>query len=91
MIVSRRASARLSILTVALLLAGCVTAPQGPVTINLVSLNDFHGNLEPSRYVLKGADGKDQVMRAGGAEAVAAALQAWRRSCDSTCGRTAYT
>ncbi len=79
MIVSRRASARLSILTVALLLAGCVTAPQGPVTINLVSLNDFHGNLEPSRYVLKGADGKDQVMRAGGAEAVAAALQAWRK------------
>jgi 5'-nucleotidase len=79
MIVSRRASARLSTLTIALLLAGCVTAPQGPVTINLVSLNDFHGNLEPSRYVLKGADGKDQVMRAGGAEAVAAALQAWRK------------
>lgn len=63
----------------ALLLAGCVSAPQGPVTLNLVSLNDFHGNLEPSRYVLKDADGKDEVMRAGGAEAVAAALQAWRK------------
>jgi len=79
MIVSRRACATLSSLTMALLLAGCVSAPQGPVTLNLVSLNDFHGNLEPSRYVLKDADGKDEVMRAGGAEAVAAALQAWRK------------
>jgi len=79
MIVSRRACATLSSLTMALLLAGCVSAPQGPVTINLVSLNDFHGNLEPSRYVLKDANGKDEVMRAGGAEAVAAALQAWRK------------
>jgi len=75
----RRACATLSSLTIALLLAGCVSAPQGPVTLNLVSLNDFHGNLEPSRYVLKGVDGKEEVMRAGGAEAVAAALQAWRK------------
>jgi len=79
MIVSRRACASLSTLTMALLLAGCVSTPQGPVTLNLVSLNDFHGNLEPSRYVLKHADGKEEVMRAGGAEAVAAALQAWRK------------
>ena len=79
MIVTRRACASFSTLTLALLLAGCVSAPQGPVTINLVSLNDFHGNLEPSRYVLKGADGKEETMRAGGAEAVAAALQAWRK------------
>lgn len=79
MIVSRRACASLSTLTMALLLAGCVSAPQGPVTLNLVSMNDFHGNLEPSRYVLKHADGKEETMRAGGAEAVAAALQAWRK------------
>ena len=79
MIVSRRACASLSTLTMALLLAGCVSAPQGPVTLNLVSLNDFHGNLEPSRYVLKHADGREEVMRAGGAEAVAAVLQAWRK------------
>lgn len=79
MIASRRACASLSTLTLALVLAGCASAPQGPVTLNLVSLNDFHGNLEPSRYVLKDADGKEQVMRAGGAEAVAAALQAWRK------------
>lgn len=79
MIVSRRACATLSSLTMALLLAGCVSAPQGPVTLNLVSLNDFHGNLEPSRYVLKDASGKEETMRAGGAEAVAAALQAWRK------------
>lgn len=74
-----RRSATLSTLTFALLLAGCASAPQGPVTLNLVSLNDFHGNLEPSRYVLKTPDGKEEVMRAGGAEAVAAALQAWRK------------
>lgn len=79
MIVSRRACASLSTLTMALLLAGCVSAPQGPVTLNLVSMNDFHGNLEPSRYVLRHADGKEETMRAGGAEAVAAALQAWRK------------
>lgn len=75
----RRASATLSTLTFALVLAGCASVPQGPVTLNLVSLNDFHGNLEPSRYVLKTPDGKEEVMRAGGAEAVAAALQAWRK------------
>jgi len=81
MIASRRAVAGLSTLTMALLLSACASTgmPQAPVTINLVSLNDFHGNLEPSRYTIKGADGKEQVLRAGGAEAVAAALQAWRK------------
>lgn len=79
MIASRRAYASLSTLSMALLLSACATSPQAPVTINLVSMNDFHGNLEPSRYTMKGADGKEQVLRAGGAEAVAAALQAWRK------------
>jgi len=79
MIVSRRASASLSTLTIALLLSACATPRPEPVTINLVSLNDFHGNLEPSRYTMKDADGKEHVLRAGGAEAVAAALQAWRK------------
>jgi len=81
MTVSRRACARLSPLALALLLAGCAsTASQGPVTINLVAMNDFHGNLEASRYVPTGADGaKEKAVRAGGLEAVAAALQAWRK------------
>lgn len=81
MTVSRRACARLSTLTLALMLAGCAsTASQGPVTINLVAMNDFHGNLEASRYVPPAANGtKAQAIQAGGAEAVAAALQAWRK------------
>ena len=81
MTVSRSACARLSPLALALLLAGCAsTASQGPVTINLVAMNDFHGNIEASRYVPTGADGaKEKAIRAGGLEAVAAALQAWRK------------
>ncbi|MEH6435207.1 bifunctional metallophosphatase/5'-nucleotidase [Massilia sp. DD77] len=81
MTVSTRACARLTILSTALLLAGCAsTASQGPVTIKLVAMNDFHGNLEPSRYVPTGADGaREKAIRAGGLEAVAAALQAWRK------------
>ncbi|WP_020651473.1 bifunctional metallophosphatase/5'-nucleotidase [Massilia niastensis] len=77
----RRVRASLSTLTLALLLAGCATtASREPVTINLVAMNDFHGNLEPSRYTLQGKDGAaPQSIRAGGAEAVAAALQAWRK------------
>ncbi|RZA33647.1 MAG: bifunctional metallophosphatase/5'-nucleotidase [Lysobacteraceae bacterium] len=62
-------------------LAGCATtASRTPVTINLVAMNDFHGNLEPSRFVPTNPDGsKAPAIRAGGVEAVAAALQAWRK------------
>ncbi|CAN7550476.1 bifunctional metallophosphatase/5'-nucleotidase [Massilia sp. LjRoot122] len=72
---------RLLPLLLAIALAGCATqAVQTPVDINLVAMNDFHGNLEPSRYTLANADGgKAQAIRAGGVEAVAAALQAWRK------------
>ncbi len=80
MTVSLRAPARLSCLALALVLAGCATAPSAPVTINIVAINDFHGNLEPSRYVPTNADGsKAEPIRAGGAENLAAALQAWRQ------------
>ncbi len=73
--------ARLLPLLLALALSGCATqGPSGPVEINLVALNDFHGNLEPSRYTPTNPDGsKAPAIRAGGAEAVAAALQAWRK------------
>ncbi|MGH8854220.1 MAG: bifunctional metallophosphatase/5'-nucleotidase [Telluria sp.] len=85
MTVSLRAPAPLSraalAAAISLSLAGCATtASREPVTINIVAMNDFHGNLEASRYTPTGLDGaKGQPIRAGGAEAVAAALQAWRK------------
>ena len=55
-------------------------AARAPVEITLVAMNDFHGNLEPSRYTPAAPNGaKAEPIRAGGAEAVAAALQAWRK------------
>ena len=62
----------------AFLLAGCATAPQAPIEINLVAMNDFHGNLEPSRFNDVGPDGKPMTVQAGGIEAVASAVNAWR-------------
>ncbi|KFI07195.1 bifunctional UDP-sugar hydrolase/5'-nucleotidase [Massilia sp. BSC265] len=85
MTVSLRATAPLSraafAVAISLTLAGCASiASREPVTINLVAMNDFHGNLEPSRFVPTNPDGsKAPAIRAGGAEAVAAALQAWRK------------
>lgn len=69
----------------ALALAGCAapgayTPARAPVEINLVAINDFHGNLEPSNYNYKpaGAD-KAQKIQAGGIPTLAGALDAWRR------------
>jgi 5'-nucleotidase len=46
--------ASLAILTSALILSGCASSAgqsgQRSVDINLVALNDFHGNLEASKY-----------------------------------------
>lgn len=50
------------------------------VQIELVTLNDFHGNLESSKYVwdsVKG--GGPRTIEAGGIDTIGAALQAWRR------------
>jgi 5'-nucleotidase len=60
-------------------LAGCATAPRGPVELNLVAINDFHGNLEPSKYTFKDLAGNSQTLHAGGVEALSGALQAFRR------------
>jgi 5'-nucleotidase len=80
MIVSPRARASLSLLALSLLAAGCATAPSGPVTLNLVAINDFHGNLEPSKYTYtSAATGKSETLRAGGIEALSGALAAWRK------------
>ncbi|MGZ3184478.1 MAG: bifunctional metallophosphatase/5'-nucleotidase [Telluria sp.] len=70
---------RVALAAFVLMLGGCATAPQPPIDIQLVALNDFHGNLEPSKFTYKAADGKEVVLQAGGIEAVASAVQAWRK------------
>ncbi|MFK3738113.1 bifunctional metallophosphatase/5'-nucleotidase [Massilia sp. TN1-12] len=74
----------------ALLLAGCATAPStpasrpptasAPVEINLVALNDFHGNLEPTRYTYTPPGAKEPVtIQAGGIDLIGGAMQAFRK------------
>lgn len=56
----------------AALLAGCAAQQPGKqVELTLVGLNDLHGHLESSRFV-------DNV-KAGGIDALAATVQAWRQ------------
>jgi 5'-nucleotidase len=82
MTVSRPVRAGLSALASALILAGCASAPapRGPIEINLVALNDFHGNLEPSKYTYTpaGSD-KKQTIQAGGIDVLKGALDAFRK------------
>ncbi|HEY1042742.1 MAG TPA: bifunctional metallophosphatase/5'-nucleotidase [Telluria sp.] len=66
------------IVTASIALAGCASAPQAPIEINLVAMNDFHGNLEASKFTHAGPDGKPVTVQAGGISAVAAAVHAWR-------------
>ncbi|MYM21771.1 bifunctional metallophosphatase/5'-nucleotidase [Duganella sp. FT135W] len=73
----------LSLMVVASL-AGCAwfqPAPPSNLTeIQLVSLNDFHGNLEASKYTWdSAAGGGERVIQAGGIDTLGAALQAWRK------------
>jgi 5'-nucleotidase len=74
----------LSLIAVASL-AGCAwrqpPAPPSNLTeIQLVSLNDFHGNLEASKYTWdSAAGGGERVIQAGGIDTLGAALQAWRK------------
>lgn len=79
MIFSRPTRTRFVPLVLALALAGCASAPRGPVQLNLIGLNDFHGNLEPSKYTFKDADGKSQTVQAGGIEALSGTMRALRR------------
>jgi len=80
MIVSPRLRTRLSLLALAIAAAGCATTPREPVTLNLVAINDFHGNLEPSKYTYtSAATGKSETLQAGGIEALSGALAQWRR------------
>ncbi|MES2257780.1 MAG: bifunctional metallophosphatase/5'-nucleotidase [Pseudomonadota bacterium] len=66
-------------LAVAALLGGCASRP-AMVDINLVALNDFHGNLEASTFSYTGMrDKQPRSVMAGGVAALGAALQAWRQ------------
>jgi 5'-nucleotidase len=63
-------------------LAGCASHPAAPnlTEIQLVTLNDFHGNLEASKYTWdSAAGGGERVIQAGGIDTLGAALQAWRK------------
>ncbi len=66
-------------------LAGCTLpwrqAPASPeVALQLVTLNDFHGNIEASKYVLDSYYGLgERTIMAGGIDTLGAALQAWRK------------
>ncbi|QJD99179.1 bifunctional metallophosphatase/5'-nucleotidase [Massilia forsythiae] len=73
----------------ALALGGCAATgpgapaaagPSGLVELNLVALNDFHGNLEASKYTAA-ADGASEkrTIQAGGIDVLGGALDAFRK------------
>ena len=54
--------------------------PPGTKEIQLVTLNDFHGNIEASKYVWASAyTPGERTIQAGGIDTIGAALQAWRK------------
>jgi 5'-nucleotidase len=54
--------------------------PPGTQEIQLVTLNDFHGNIEASKYVWASAyTPGERTIQAGGIDTIGAALQAWRK------------
>ena len=65
------------------MLGGCATAPHpvpvaaGPVEVQILAINDFHGNLEPPNLTVPAADG---AVPTGGAAYLASALQQVRTS-----------
>ena len=68
---------------VAMLLGACTglhPVAENTVDVNLVAINDFHGNLESSTFKYTSArDNIEHTVKAGGASALAADLQAWRK------------
>ena len=62
-------------------LAGCATPPRGPVDINLVALNDFHGNLDSSKFTYTSVNdpARKVTVQAGGIDVLSGALKAWRK------------
>jgi len=81
----RHALALTPLFTLALLLAGCATPPStpqatapaaGPVSVKVLAINDFHGNLKPpvGGIRVRDAAGKLTPVPAGGAEHLATAV-----------------
>ncbi|MGK5048144.1 bifunctional metallophosphatase/5'-nucleotidase [Janthinobacterium sp. GB4P2] len=55
-------------------------APSGPIEVNLVALNDFHGNLDRSKFTYTSVvDAERRTVQAGGIDTLSGALTAWRR------------
>jgi 5'-nucleotidase len=80
MIVSRPSALALG---VALLLSGCAGTQPKPATsieINLVALNDFHGNLEASKYTyMPPGSTQPRTIQAGGIDVLKGALDTFRK------------
>lgn len=72
----------LTALLAAALLAGCATRPSAPVSVKLLAINDFHGNLMPAASGIRIKDPVDPAktitVAAGGAEHLATAVQQLR-------------
>jgi 5'-nucleotidase len=77
----RPVRAGMTVLALALTLAGCASAPgaTAPVELNLVALNDFHGNLEASKYTYAPAGGQKETIQAGGIDVLGGALATFRK------------
>jgi len=86
----RRTSIQAGAALLALVLHGCALTPTpqatqstlGPLSVKLLAINDFHGNLKPPaggiRIANPDAPGEAQEVAAGGAEYLATALQELR-------------
>jgi 5'-nucleotidase len=72
----------------ALTLAACATVPgetaRGPETIQILGLNDFHGNIEPPNPVTWSAAGEERQAQLGGAARLGATLAQLRRGQPNT-------
>ncbi|WFL78419.1 bifunctional metallophosphatase/5'-nucleotidase [Altererythrobacter arenosus] len=81
---------QLAPLLAALALGACATLPEAPsaapepVTLRVIGLNDFHGNLEPLRrpYTVPKADGSTEQVQVGGLAAYSAVIDSLRRQND---------
>ena len=80
---------RAAVAASALWLAACAAVPQSrppaPVEVQILAINDFHGNIEVPRPVdIVGRDGMKRAVTTGGAAHLAAALAGLRRGHDWT-------
>jgi 5'-nucleotidase len=78
-----------AIFVTSVFLAACVTTPRpapvatAPVEVQILAINDFHGNLEPPQLTVSAADG---AVPAGGAAYLASALKQARTPYSVTVG-----